>query len=382
MKRIYFDNNATTPLAPETTEAMLPYLGDRFGNPSSGHRYGEESKQEIENSREKVAGVINGDPAGLIFTSGGTEANNTAIWSAISTFPEKKHILSSSVEHDSVLKPLRFLQEKFGYEVELLPVDRHGGLDLNTLRAALRPDTVLASFMGANNETGVLWPLKEIGEICKDKAVLFHCDAVQMAGKESIDVSRIQVDYLSIAAHKLHGPKGTGALYVQRTAPIHPFIMGAGQEKGRRAGTENVAGIAGFAKACQLALTALPLFTQRVARLRDHLENVLLDKVPDISINGRDLPRIGNTSNISIKDCAANGIIQELDDRGIAVSAHSACHSGDLHPSHVLTAMHIPEPYIHGTLRISLSRYNTMEEVERLLDILPGLIARSRQITL
>lgn len=382
MRRIYFDNNATTPLAPEVREAMLPYLSDSFGNPSSGHRYGEEAKQTIDSCRQDVAALINCDPDRLIFTSGGTEANNTSIWSAISALPEKKHILSSSVEHDSVLTPLRFLQEKYGYEVELLPVDSNGSLDIGALNAALRPDTVLASFMSANNETGVLWPIEEIGNLCREKSVLFHCDAVQMVGKEIIDVGKIHVDYLSIAAHKLHGPKGIGALYTRRTAPMHSLLMGAGQEKGRRAGTENVAGIAGLAKACQLAAEYLPMFSQKTTNLRDHLEEGLLQKVKEVIINGSKQPRLSNSLNISIKNCAANAIIQELDERGIAVSAHSACHSGDLNPSHVLTAMGIPETYIHGTLRISLSRYNTMEEVETLLGILPDLIARSRQIAL
>jgi len=380
MPKIYFDNNATTPLAPEVREAMLPYLTERFGNPSSGHQFGEEAQHSIQQAREQVAGLINGSAARLVFTSGGTEANNTAIWSAITAFPDKKHILSSRVEHDSVLSPLQFLQEHFGYEIELLPVEPTGGLDLEKLTTAIRTDTVLVSLMGANNETGVIWPLDEIGTICRDKSVLFHCDGVQMVGKEPLDIRQLPIDYLSIAAHKLHGPKGIGALYAQRTAPIQALIMGAGQENGRRAGTENVAAIVGFAKACELAARNLPEYTRKVGPLRDRLEKFIREKVSDVLVNGRQMPRLANTSNISIKNCAANGIIQELDARAIAISAHSACHSGDLNPSHVLTAMHVPETHLHGTLRISLSRYNTMAEVDAFLTILPEIVGKSRNL--
>ena len=380
MTRIYFDNNATTPVAFEVREAMQPYLTDRFGNPSSGHQFGEEAQYGIQQAREQVTDLIRGSAARLVFTSGGTEANNTAIWSAITAFPARKHIISSRVEHDSVLKPLQFLQENFGYEIELLPVESTGGLDLEKLRAAIRPDTVLVSLMAANNETGVIWPISEIGSICRERSVLYHCDGVQMVGKEPLNMGQLPIDYLSIAAHKLHGPKGIGALYVQRTAPMKPLIMGAGQENGRRAGTENVAAIVGFGKACELAAQSLPTYTQAVGRFRDQLEATIVAKVSDVLINGSQLPRLANTANISIRSCAANGIIQELDARGIAISAHSACHSGDLNPSHVLTAMQVPEPYLHGTLRISLSRYNTITELETLLDILPDIVAKSRNL--
>ena len=380
MERIYFDNNATTPVDPEVLAEMLPYLGDMFGNPSSGHRFGEAAKQGVERARAQVASLLNSRAERIVITSGGTEANNTAIWSAITAFPGKKHIISSRVEHDSVLSPLRFLQEHFGYEIELLPVEPTGGLDLEKLTAAIRTDTVLVSLMGANNVTGVIWPLHEIGTICRDRSVLFHCDGVQMVGKEPLDMRQLPIDYLSIAAHKLHGPKGIGALYAQRTAPIQALIMGAGQENGRRAGTENVAAIVGFAKACELAARNLTQYSQKVGPLRDRLEEFIREKVNDVLVNGMQMPRLANTSNISIKNCAANGIIQELDARGLAISAHSACHSGDLNPSHVLTAMHVPETHLHGTLRISLSRYNTMVEVDALLAILPDIVGKSRNL--
>lgn len=379
MRKIYFDNNATTPLDPAVLEEMTVCLNERFGNPSSAHRFGEAAKDSIERARTRVAGLLHCDPARLVFTGGGTESNNTALLSAISAFPDKKHLIASLVEHESVLNPLQDLAGK-GYELELLPVDGNGGLDLAALADAIRPDTVLVSLIGANNETGVLWPVQEIGEICRQKEVLFHCDAVQMIGKESVDAGAMAVDYLSVAAHKLHGPKGVGALYVKRTAPFTPLITGAGQENGRRAGTENVAGVVGFGMACELAGRSLPEYRRKLAVMRDRLEEGI-GGIPDVLVNGGKESRVANTLNVSFENCASGALIQELDERGIAVSAHSACHGGDLDPSHVLTAMRIPEEYLHGTLRLSLSRFNTMAEVEELLAVLPGVIAKSRQVS-
>lgn len=378
MKRIYLDNNATTPVDPVVQQAMLPCFHEKFGNPASGHRFGEETKIAVEHAREQVAELINCHPDRLIFNSGGSEGNNTAILSAAADFPAKKHIISSRVEHASVLKPLKFLKSK-GYEIELLPVDGEGGLDCDALSAAIRPDTALVSLMAANNETGVIWPIDQISAICMDKNVLFHCDAVQMIGKVKIDLSRLQVDYLTVAAHKLHGPKGVGALYVERTAPLTPLVLGADQENGRRAGTENVPGIVGLGMACELAEIGLADYQSKVAFLRDYLEKSILDNIPDLLINGGQLPRLPNTTNVSFKHCPSVGIIQELDERGIAVSAHSACQSGDLDPSHVLAAMNVPEIYRHGTLRISLSRTSTKAEVDALLALLPAFVAKSRQ---
>lgn len=378
MKRIYLDNNATTPVDPKVVDAMLPYFNKKFGNPSSGHRFGEETRSAVEQAREQVAALIDCHASRIIFNSGGSEGNNTAIFSAVNAFPEKKHVISSQVEHASVLQPLKFLKKK-GYEIELLPVDEQGGLDCKMLASAIRPDTALVTLMGANNETGVLWPVGEIGSICKDKGVLFHCDGIQMVGKEPLNVSQMEVDYLTVAGHKVHGPKGVGALYVQRTAPVTPLVMGAGQENGHRAGTENVAGIVGLGKACEIAAIELADYQSRVAPLRDYLEDTILENIPDVIINGKTLPRLSNTTNVGFKHCSSAGIIQELDERGIAVSAHSACQSGDLDPSHVLAAMNVPETYRHGALRISLSRTTTKDEVEALLEILPHIIAKSRQ---
>ena len=379
MEKIYFDNNATTPLDPAVREAMLPYLGELFGNPSSGHRFGEQALAGINIAREQVASFLNCSPKRLFFTSGGTEANNNAIWSAISAFPEKKHIVTSVVEHPSILKPLEFLQQRFGYTIELLPVRRDGSLDLQQLVESIRPDTALVTLMAANNESGVIWPLEEIGALCQEKNVLFLCDAVQLVGKEPINLETLKVDYLSVAAHKLHGPKGSGALYVKRTAPFIKMIMGASQEMDHRAGTENVAGIAGLGEACELAGKYLESGKSEVHNLRNRLQERILQEIDDAIINGAKQPRLSNTLNVSFKDCASGAMVQELDERSIAVSAHSACHSGDLDPSHVLRAMAVPETHIHGTLRISLSRFNTSKEVDVFCDSLPGIVAKSRQ---
>ena len=379
MQKIYFDNNATTPLDPAVREAMLPYLDDRFGNPSSGHRFGEAAHGGIEAARQQAAELLGAAANRLIFTSGGSEANNLAIWSAVLAHPERKHIVTSAVEHASVLAPLAFLQERFGYEVTILPVGQRGDLDLAGLAAAIRPDTVLVSLMGANNETGVLWPVEEIGARCRQRAVFFHCDAVQLAGKHALDLTSLPVDYLTVSAHKLHGPKGAGLLYARRTVPVTPMIMGSGQEHGFRTGTENVAGIVGFGKACELAGSAIDVHADLIREMRDRLEAAIVAEIPEAQINGGEIPRLANTINVSFKHASGAAMIQELDERGIAVSAHAACHSGDLDPSHVLRAMGVPEAFLHGTLRISLSRFNTMAEVDEVLAVLPGIVAKSRQ---
>ena len=379
MERIYFDNNATTPLDPAVREAILPYLGECFGNPSSGHWFGEQALAGINNARDQVAFLLNCAPKRLFFTSGGTEANNTAIWSAITAFPEKKHIITSVVEHPSILKPLEFLQQRFGYTIELLPVSGDGGLDLQQLAASIRSDTALVTLMGANNESGVIWPLEEIGALCREKEVLFLCDAVQLVGKQTLDLETLQIDYLAVAAHKLHGPKGSGALYVKRTAPFAKLIMGASQEMDHRAGTENVAGIVGLGQACELAGKYLESGKSEVLNLRNRLQERILQEIDGAIVNGANQPRLTNTLNVSFKNCASGAMVQELDERGIAVSAHSACHSGDLDPSHVLRAMAVPETHIHGTLRISLSRFSTSREVDILCETLPGIVAKSRQ---
>jgi cysteine desulfurase len=379
MPRIYLDNNATTPLDPGVRAAMAPYLAERFGNPSSAHLDGEIARDGVELARAKVAALLGSAPGRVVFTSGGTEANNTAIWSAVAAFPGRRHLVSSQVEHDSVLQPLFFLRDRFGFEVELLPVDRDGGLDLDRLAAAIRPDTCLVSLIGGNNETGVIWPLSEIGALCRQRSVLFHCDAVQLIGKIPLQPEELPIDYLSLAGHKLHGPKGVGVLWARRRAPLTPLVMGSGQESGRRSGTENVPGIVGLGAACELAAAALP-DEARVQTLRDRLEAGVLATVDEVLVNGRDLPRLPNTSNMSFKNCSAGALIQDLDQQGIAVSAHAACHSGAANASHVLTAMNVPEDYRYGTLRVSLSRFTTAGDIEAFLAALPEVIAKSRQV--
>jgi len=378
MRRAYFDNNASTPIDPGVREVMLPYLTDHYGNPSSGHSFGERARQGVEEARGQVAALLNCAPDRIVLNSGGSEANNAAILSAVLANPAKKHIVSSQVEHDSVLAPLKFLA-RLGYEVELLPVDGQGALDLDQLSRAIRPDTALVSLMAANNETGVLWDLAAISVICRARGVPFHTDAIQAAGKVPLDMAAVPVDYLTVAGHKLHGPKGSGAFYVRRSAPVTPLVMGAGQENGRRAGTENVAAIVGFGKACDLATAHLAVYHRRVAALRDRIEAFIMAEIPEARVNGQGGQRLANTLNVSFAGCSSAQLIQDLDDSGFAVSAHSACQSGDLDPSHVLLAMGVPEEYRHGTLRVSLSRFTAETEVDGFLAALPEAVRKSRQ---
>lgn len=378
MPRVYLDHNASTPVDPAVVEAMARSLAENFGNPSSGHAFGEAARRAVEAAREQTAVLIGCAPERIVFGSGGTEANNSAILSAILARPGKKHLISSQVEHPSVLRPLALLARNFGYEVELLPVAPDGGLDPARLAAAIRPDTALVSLMAANNETGVRWDIAAIGAICRERQVLFHSDTIQLAGKAPLAAAELPVDYLTIAAHKLHGPKGIGALYAHPEAPVSPLVVGAGQENGRRGGTENVPGIVGLGLACELAAGHLAAYRQ-VETLRDRIETFITAEFPFARINGGKQPRLANTVNVSFEHCASAQMIQDLDDRGYAVSAHAACQSGDLDPSHVLAAMQLPESFQHGTLRISLGRTTTLAEVEGFLAVLPEVVARSRQ---
>lgn len=380
MSKIYLDNNATTPLDAEASAAMGECLAANFGNPSSGHSFGETARLALEEAREEVAALIAAPPSQLIFTSGGSEANCQAILSAVQARPERRKLVTSAVEHPSVLQPLRYLAARHGYQLVELAVDEAGLLDTAALEAAVDDDTALVSLMAANNETGVLWPVAELGAICRHKGVLFHCDAVQLAGKEEIAAADWPVAYLTLAAHKLHGPKGSGVLYQAPEAPVSPLVMGAGQEGGRRAGTENVAGAVGFGRACSQAGAYLAAGgREQMLALRRRLEEGILAGCPGARFNGAGAPRLANTVNVSFEHCSSAQMIQDLDERGFAVSAHAACHSGDLDPSPVLTAMAVPESYRHGTLRISLGRLNTATEVEELLAVLPTVVAHSRQ---
>jgi cysteine desulfurase len=373
----YFDNNATTRVAPEVVDAMLPFLREYWGNPSSAYHFGHRLAKDVEEARAKVAALINADPREILFTSCGTESNNSAIHSALVTHPEKRHILTTSVEHSANVKFCAHL-EKQGYAVTLLPVESDGSLDLHLLQQSIRPDTAIVSVMWANNETGVMFPIEEIAAICRSKGTLFHTDAVQTAGKIKIDVKDLGVDFLSLSAHKLHAPKGIGLLYVKRRTKYQPYVIGGSQERGRRGGTENVANIVAFGRAAELAMNNLEEENTRVRALRDKLETGILANVSKTSRNGAREPRLPNTSNIAFENVEAEGILMLMDQVGICASSGSACTTGSLDPSHVLMAMGYSVARARGSIRFSLGRYNIETEVEYLLHHLPGIIAKLR----
>jgi len=373
----YFDNNATTQVAPEVIDAMLPFLRDLWGNPSSAYHFGRQLAVNIEESRAKVAALINADPRELIFTSCGTESNNSAIHSALVTQPEKRRVLTTSVEHSANIKFCAALQKQ-GYEISLLPVESDGSLDLHLLEKSIRPDTAIVSVMWANNETGVMFPIEEVAAICRSKGTLFHTDAVQVAGKVRIDAKDLGVDFLSLSAHKLHGPKGIALLYVKRRTKYQPYVIGGSQERGRRGGTENVANIVAFGHAAELAMDHLQDGNTRIRALRDKLENGILTKISKTSRNGAKEPRLPNTSNIAFDSVEAEGILLLMDQVGICASSGSACTTGSLDPSHVLMAMGCDVARARGSIRFSLGRYNTETEVDHVLNHLPGIISKLR----
>ncbi len=376
----YFDNNATTRVAPEVVEAMLPYLTEFWGNPSSVYRFGSQVAKKIDEARALVAGLLQADPRDVIFTSCGTESNNAALHSALVTQPDKRHVITTAVEHSATMKYCEFLQKR-GCEVTFLPVESDGSLDIHLVEKSIRPDTAIVSVMWANNETGVLFPIEEIAAICRSKGTLCHTDAVQMPGKLKMDVHQVDVDLLSFSAHKLHAPKGIGLLYVKRRTPFAPYLMGGHQERGRRGGTENVASIIGFGRAAQLAADKLKEENTRVRALRDRLENTLLKTIPDTMRNGAREPRLPNTSNIAFDYVEAEAILMLMDQAGICASSGSACTTGSLDPSHVLTAMGLSPARARGSVRFSLGIYNTDEEVDYLLQQLPPMIARLRAVS-
>ncbi|HXT11112.1 MAG TPA: cysteine desulfurase NifS [Candidatus Angelobacter sp.] len=377
---IYFDNNATTRVAPEVLDAMLPFLRDQWGNPSSVYGFGRQLAKPLEAAREKVAALIHADPREIIFTSCGTESNNSAIHSALVTHPQKRHIITTAVEHSATIKFCAHLK-KMGFDVTRLPVESDGSLDIHLLEKSIRPETAIVSIMWANNETGVLFPVEEIAAICRSKHVLFHTDAVQAAGKLKIDVHDLGVDFLSLSAHKLHAPKGIGLLYVKRGLKYQPYVIGGAQENGRRGGTENVAGIIAFGRAAELALAHLKQENTRIRALRDKLENGILTSIPGVVRNGNRDARLPNTSNLSFESLEAHGILLLLDEAGICASSGSACTSGSLDPSHVLLAMGCSSARARGSIRFSLGIYNTQAEVDFLLKQLPPVIAKLRSQT-
>jgi cysteine desulfurase len=380
MRNVYADNNATTRVAPEVVEEMLPYFSELYGNPSSMHYFGGQVEKKLIEAREKVASLLNCDPSEIIFTSCGTESDSTAIQGTVESYPYKKHIITTRVEHPAVLNLCRHLS-KNGYKLTELAVDKKGCLDLSELENAIVDNTAIVSIMCANNETGVIFPIEEIGEIVKSKGAVFHCDAVQATGKIPLDMSKCAIDLLSLSGHKLHAPKGIGALYIRKGAKLTPFIIGGHQERGRRAGTENVPYIIGLGKASELAMKHIEDGNTRIKALRDRLEKELLRRCTDSQINGDTEHRLPNTTNISFEFVEGEAILLMLSQKGIAASSGSACTSGSLEPSHVLRAMGIPFTFVHGSLRLSLSRYNNEEDIDYIIEHLPPIIERLREIS-
>ena len=381
MRDIYLDNNATTQVAPEVVEAMLPFFNDRYGNPSSAHAFGGQVQKQVDAARERVASFFKAQPWDIVFTSCGTESDNTAIRSALQAQPEKRHIVTTRVEHPAVLSLCQHLEKHEGCRVTYLSVDSQGRLDLDQLAEAVTEETAIVSIMWANNETGVVFPVPEIAEIVKSKGAIFHSDAVQAVGKLPIDLSQAPVDMLSLSGHKLHAPKGIGVLYIRKGTKFSPFMIGGHQERGRRAGTENVPYIIGLGKAFELASANLEDENTRVRGLRDRLQEGLLKSIPKSFINGVETERLPNTLSISFEAIEGESILLKMSALGIAASSGSACTSGSLEPSHVLRSMGVPFTCAHGTVRFSLSYFNTDEDVDYILEHLPRIVAQLREIS-
>ena len=380
MKTVYFDNNATTKVAEEVLEEIHPLFCDLYGNPSSMHTFGGQIGRRIRRAREQVACLLGCDPSEIVFTGCGTESDNTAIKGTLAAAPNRRTVITTRVEHPAVLAVCREL-ENHGYTVIELSVDRQGRLDMAELEEQLDDDTALVTIMYANNETGVVFPIEEIAELVTSKGAIFHTDAVQAVGKIPLNLSKSNIDLLSMSGHKLHAPKGVGVLYVRKGTRLSPYMLGGHQEAGRRAGTENVPGIVGLGKACELAADNLEAENSKVKALRDKLEKSILQKCPDCRINGDPDNRLPNTSNISFEYIEGEAILLMLDKYGICASSGSACTSGSLEPSHVLRAMGVPFTAAHGSIRFSLSRYNTEDEVDYTIEKLPPIINQLRELS-
>ena len=382
MKEIYLDNNATTRCAPEVVEAMLPFFTERYGNASSMHTFGGENRHAIDGAREQVARFIGAEyPDEIIFTSCATESDNTAVYSAVHAFPTKKHLITSAVEHPAIMEPYKQLELQ-GWRIDHIGVDEQGHFDMEQFKRVIDDQTALVSVMWANSETGVIFPIKEIAAIAHAHGALMHTDAVQAVGKIPVNVQEAGVDMLSLSAHKFHGPKGVGALYVRRGTRFIPFMQGGHQEKQRRAGTENVPYIIGLGKAAELAQKRLADGTPaKISALRDRLEKGIVSTIADVKINGDPACRVPNTTNISFGYIEGESILMYLNDFGICASSGSACTSGSLEPSHVLRAMKVPFEFAHGSIRFSLSDMTTQEEVDKVLKELPAIIERLRKIS-
>jgi cysteine desulfurase len=380
MKTIYFDNNATTKVAEEVLEEIKPLFCQLYGNPSSMHTFGGQISRKIRNAREQVAGLLGCDPSEIIFTSGGTESDNAAVKGTLAAAPNKRKIITTRVEHPAVLTVCREL-ENHGYTVIELSVDKQGRLDMAELENQIDDDTVLVTIMYANNETGVVFPVEEIAELVTGRGTVFHTDAVQAVGKIPLNLSKSNIDLLSISGHKLHAPKGVGVLYIKKGTRLSPYMVGGHQEAGKRAGTENVPGIVGLGKACELAAKNIEEENQKVKYLRDKLENAILEKCPQCRLNGNKDNRLPNTSNISFEYIEGEAILLMLDKFGICASSGSACTSGSLEPSHVLRAMGVPFTAAHGSIRFSLSRYNTEKEVDYTIQKMPEIVNKLRELS-
>lgn len=380
MQTIYLDNNATTKVAPEVVEAMLPFFGELYGNPSSMHNFGGQVGKHVVEARERMSHLIGAHPDEILFTSCGSESDNTAIMSALAAQPEKKHIITTRVEHPAVLNLCQYLERK-GYEVTYLSVDFKGRLNMDEYAAALRKDTAIVAIMFANNEVGNIYPIQQMAEMAKEMGTLFLTDAVQAVGKVPINLHTLPVDFLALSGHKLHAPKGVGVLYIRKGTRFRPFLRGGHQERGRRAGTENVPYMVGLGKAAELAGAHIEQERTVVGALRDRLENGLLNAIPDAVVNGDVDNRLCNTSSIAFKYVEGEAILLMLDRFGICASSGSACTSGSLEPSHVLRAMGVPFTYAHGSIRLSLSRYTTQAEVDTVIKEFPAVIAGLRAIS-
>ena len=379
MKTIYLDNNATTKTDEEVVKEMLPYLLDNYGNPSSIYKISRDNRKAIEDAREKVADILNCEPSEIYFTSGGSESDNTAIRGIAHSYRNKgNHIITSKIEHPAVLETCKQLENE-GFEVSYINVDENGILDLEELKS--KPTTILISIMFANNEIGTIQPIKEIGEIAKERNIIFHTDAVQAVGSIKIDVKELNIDSLSLSAHKFYGPKGIGVLYVKKAVKFEKFIKGGHQEKNKRAGTENVAGIVGLAKAMELAYKDLEEHNKKIKELRDYYVEQIKEKIPYIKINGDMEKRLPGNSNISFRFIEGEGLLLNLDLKGICASSGSACTSGSLDPSHVLLAIGLPHEIAHGSLRISIGKYNTKEEIDYVIENLVEIVGRLREMS-
>ena len=377
MKPVYLDNNATTQVAPQVLEAMLPYFHELYGNPSSMHSFGGQVMKQVRKARDRVAALLGASPEEIIFTSCGSESDNAAIRSALSSYPDKKHIVTSRVEHPAVRALCAHLATR-GYRVTELPVDSEGRLDLEQYRKALTPDTAIVSLMWANNETGVIFPIEKAAEMARERDILFHTDAVQSVGKIPINLADTCIDMLSLSGHKLHAPKGIGVLYLRKGTKFSPFLIGGHQERGRRGGTEATPSIIGLGVAAELAQKKMDFENTFVKGLRDRLENTILSIVSNTKVNGDRVNRLPNTTSISFEFVEGEGILLMMDEYGICASSGSACTSGSLQPSHVLRAMGVPFTMAHGSIRFSLSVYNTDEEIDFVIEKLPPIIETLR----